>query len=62
MLSKGQIIFAILFFIAFVGVIIYTYTKDKKLHSKYYKGALWVLVGFILFVTILSLLKYFIRE
>lgn len=57
MFSKGQWVFAILFFIAFVIVIIYSYLKDKKLHKKYYKGAIWVLVGFLLFVITLLVIK-----
>lgn len=57
MFSKGQWLFAILFFIAFVIVIVYSYLKDKKLHKKYYKGARWVLIGFLLFVITLFAIK-----
>lgn len=62
MLSNGQIIFAVLFVIAFTVITIISYKKDKKLHVKHYKGALWVLVGFLAFVIILTLIKYFIKN
>jgi hypothetical protein len=41
MFTRGQIIFAILFFIAFVGFMIYSYSKDKGLHKLYYKNSSW---------------------
>lgn len=61
MFSTGQIIFAVLFFIVFVGVMIYSYRKDLKLHKKYYKGSLYILVGFLLFILMLFLLKDFLK-
>ncbi len=57
MFSQGQIIFGVLFFIVFVIIIGFTYRKDKVLHKKYYKGSLWILLGFILFVITLFYLK-----
>jgi len=57
MFSTGQIIFAILFIIVFIGIMIWSYRKDIPLHNKYYKGAYWILIGFILFVAILFLIK-----
>ncbi|MEL6809824.1 MAG: hypothetical protein AAFP76_00625 [Bacteroidota bacterium] len=53
MLSTGQIIFAICFVIAFVIIMIFSYRKDKKLHKRQYKGSIWILVGFIVFVLLL---------
>ena len=50
MFSKGQWIFAALFFVAFVIAITYAYKGDKNLHQKFYKGSYWVLIGFILFI------------
>tara|TARA_R110002072_G_scaffold117281_7_gene248218 strand:- start:16042 stop:16230 length:189 start_codon:yes stop_codon:yes gene_type:complete len=61
MFTSGQWVVAILFFIVFVVVMIYSYTKDKALHKKYYKGAAWVLVGFITFILLLFLIKVFIK-
>lgn len=62
MFSTGQLIFAALFFIAFVVIITLTYRKDKKLHKKNYKGVIWILVSFITFIIILFLIKYFLKN
>jgi short subunit fatty acids transporter len=62
MFTTGQLIFAILFFIAFVIVIIFSYKKDKISHKKYYKGSFWILIGFILFVLFLLGIKIFLRQ
>ena len=60
MFSTGQLIFALLFFLAFVGVMIWSYRKDLKLHQKYYKGSYWVLIGLIVFFSLIYALKSFI--
>lgn len=57
MFSTGQLIFAGFFVIAFVIVMIFSYRKDIKLHQKYYKGSIYVLVGFIIFILLLFLIK-----
>jgi len=62
MLSTGQIIFAICFFVAFVILMVFSYRKDRKLHRKQYKGSLWILVGFIVFVLILLAVKLYLRD
>ena len=62
MFSTGQLIFAILFFLAFVVIIALSYKKDKKLHRKNYKGVIWILISFITFVIILFLIKYFLKN
>ena len=51
MFSKGQLIFGILFAITFIGILFYAYLKDSKLHKKYYKGSLWILLVFIGFIS-----------
>ncbi|UZH56847.1 hypothetical protein JRG66_11620 [Salinimicrobium tongyeongense] len=61
MFSTGQWIFAGLFFVAFVGLIIFSYRKDLKLHRKYYKGTLYILLGFIAFILLLFLLKTYLQ-
>ncbi|MEJ2113964.1 MAG: hypothetical protein P8X62_09850 [Flavobacteriaceae bacterium] len=61
MFTKGQWIFGILFFIAFVIVITYTYRKDLKLHRRYYKGSIWVLLAFISFILFIALLKFIFK-
>lgn len=62
MLSTGQIIFAALFFIAFVAIISLSYRKDKKLHKKNYKGVIWILISFLTFIIILFLIKFFLKN
>ena len=57
MFSTGQLIFAGLFIIAFIIVMIFSYRKDIKLHKKYYKGSIYVLIGFILFIFLLYVIK-----
>lgn len=58
MFTKGQWIFGILFAIAFIVVMIYTYRKDFKLHQKYYKGSVWVLIAFIAFLLMIVAIKW----
>ncbi|HEY9184887.1 MAG TPA: hypothetical protein VIM94_06165 [Salegentibacter sp.] len=57
MFSTGQLVFAALFILAFVTIIIISYRKDTKLHKKYYKGSIYVLIGFIAFIILLFFLK-----
>ncbi len=62
MFTTGQLVFAILFFIAFVFIMIYSYRGDKKLHKKQYKGSLWILVGFIAFIIFLLAVKTYLKN
>ena len=57
MFSKGQLIFAIIFVIIFTVVIIDSYKKDVRFLKNTYKGVRWVLIGFIVFFSILVILK-----
>ncbi|MBT8259653.1 MAG: hypothetical protein KJO49_14330 [Bacteroidia bacterium] len=58
MFSQGQIVFGILFAIAFIITIFFAYRKDKKLHDKYYKGSVWVLIVFISFIVMIAMIKF----
>lgn len=51
MFSKGQLIFAVFFVIAFIIVMIYSYRKDIKNHKKYYKNTA-LKVGFWMIVAV----------
>jgi hypothetical protein len=62
MFSSGQWTFVIFFIIAFVITLFFSYRKDKALHKKYYKGSIWVLVGFIAFVFLLVLFKNWLKQ
>lgn len=62
MFSTGQLIFAAIFFIAFVAIMVLSYKKDKKLHRKNYKGVIWILFSFVFFLILLFLIKYFLKN
>ena len=55
MFSKGQLIFAILFIIVFIGIITYTYFRDKQIHKIYYKKTYIILLIFILFIATIAI-------
>ncbi len=61
MFSKGQIIFGVLFFIAFSLIIAYTYRKDLKLHKKFYSGSIWMLIAFISFILFIVAIKFIFK-
>lgn len=61
MFSTGQWIFAGLFLITFVIVMIFMYRKDLKLHRKYYKNSIFVLIGFIVFILLLFVIKVYLK-
>ncbi len=58
MFTKGQLIFGILFVIAFTIALIFAYRKDLKLHKKYYPGTVWVLLAFISFILFIAAIKF----
>ncbi len=61
MFSTGQLVFAGCFVIAFIGLMIFSYRKDIKLHRKYYKGSIFILIGFIIFILLLFGLKTYLQ-
>ncbi|MDA7558060.1 hypothetical protein N8768_02760 [Flavobacteriaceae bacterium] len=60
MFSVGQIYFGIIFVICFIIVLILAYKKDTKLHKKYYRGSVWVLIAFISFLLLIVAIKFFL--
>lgn len=58
MFSNGQWIFGILFALAFIVIIFFAYRKDFKLHQKYYRGSIWILIAFISFLAMIATIKY----
>ncbi len=62
MFTTGQLIFALIAIAIFAVVIFFSYRGDKKLHRKYYKGNIWVLIGFLGFIIFLVLLKTYLKE
>lgn len=61
-LTPGRIGFIIFFVVTFVSILIYSYIKDRGLHSKYYKGTLFVLLGFFIFIISLVFLRFYWRD
>jgi cytochrome bd-type quinol oxidase subunit 1 len=61
MFTQGQYFFAGFFVVAFFILIVFSYRKDLKLHKKYYKGSLYVLAGFLLFIGLLFVIKKFLH-
>jgi len=62
MFSLGQIQFAVFFAITFIIVMIFSYRKDLKLHKQYYKGSIWILVAFLLFIGCLFVVKTLLKD
>lgn len=44
MFSAGQKVFAILFIITFLGILIFQFYKDRQKNKKLFKGTYWVLI------------------
>lgn len=62
MFSTGQLVFALLFFIAFVVAMVISYRKDVKIHQKYYSGNFKVLIGFFAFIVLLFVIKIVLKR
>ena len=62
MFSTGQLIFAACFVVVFVIATFFAYKGDKALHKKFYNGSSSVLIGFIAFVLLLFVIKYFFKK
>lgn len=61
-ISKGQIIFAIIFFICFVIAMIWAYRKDRKVDRIYYKGVYVILIVMIAFIAVYNLAVRFLTK
>nr|WP_225899063.1 hypothetical protein [Flavobacterium erciyesense] len=62
MFSKGQLVFAVLFFISFIIAAVYSYRKDINIHKQFYKGNYKILIGFLAFIAILFVIKVFFKR
>ncbi|MCF6141030.1 hypothetical protein L1S34_07010 [Flavobacterium sp. K77] len=62
MFSKGQLVFAVLFFISFIIAAVYSYRKDINIHKQFYKGNYKILIGFLAFIAILFIIKVFFKR
>ena len=61
MFSRGQAIFGILFAIAFVIFIIWSYRKDLKLHRLYYKNVWVVGLTIVTVIAIFGVLTFYLH-
>ena len=61
MFSTGQLVFALLFVVAFTSIIVLMYRKDAKGHKIHYSGSYKILIGFILAIVALFLIKVFVH-
>ena len=62
MFTTGQWVFAALFLIAFIIVMIFSYRKDIPIHQKFYKGSYKVLIAFLLFIAMLFMIKILFKR
>ena len=58
MFTNGQLTFGILFAIAFIILIFFAYKKDIRIHQKYYRGSVWILIAFISFIAMIATIKF----
>lgn len=62
MFSTGQYYFALFFIIAFTIIMTFVYKKDLKELKLQYKGVYWVLIGFLTFILLLFVIKFFMKD
>ncbi len=62
MFSTGQWIFAGLFLITFIVIMVFSYRKDILIHQKFYKGSYKVLLAFLLFIAMLFVIKITLKR
>jgi heme/copper-type cytochrome/quinol oxidase subunit 2 len=58
MFSKGQLIFAVFFVIAFMILMIWSYRKDIKIHKKHYKNTFIIIIAAFLTIAIFTLITF----
>lgn len=56
MFSPGQKIFAVVFIIGFLIILIFQFLKDRKQNKKLFKGTYWVLITIIAFMLLYMLI------
>ena len=58
MFSKGQLIFAAFFVVAFSIAMVWSYRKDIKIHKKHYKNTFLVVIAIFLIIAIFTLITF----
>jgi O-antigen/teichoic acid export membrane protein len=62
MFSKGQLVFAAIFAIAFIALMIWSYRKDIKLHEFYYKKVWIVALGIFIAIALFAILTFSLHK
>ena len=62
MFSQGQLLFAVIFVIGFVTLMVFSYKKDSKNHNLHYRGSIKIFFAFILVIVVLFLIKFFTQN
>jgi hypothetical protein len=61
MFSRGQLIFAAIFAIAFIILMVWSYRKDIKLHKIYYNKVWIVALGIFLAIALFAALTFWLH-
>lgn len=61
MFSKGQIIFAGLFAVAFIVLMVWSYRKDLRLHRLYYRRVWIVALGIALVIALFAAISFWLH-
>ena len=62
MFSTGQNYFAAIFLIVFIITMVIVYRKDLKSLKPFYKGTYSIFIGFIIFIGLLFLIKFLMKD
>lgn len=58
MFTKGQLIFAACFVVAFAILMIWSYRKDLKIHKQYYKNTYIILITIFLVIAVFTIITF----
>lgn len=61
MFSKGQLIFAAIFALAFIILMIWSYRKDVRLHKIYYNKVWIVALGILIVIALFATLTFWLH-
>lgn len=62
MFTKGQQLFALVFAVAFIVIVIFAYRKDIPIHRKYYRKIWMVLLGIAVVIGLFVLIAHLIQN
>lgn len=61
MFSRGQLIFAAIFAVSFIILMVLSYRKDVKLHKLYYKKVWIVALGIFLAIALFATITFWLH-